>query len=216
VDVDAAGRVAVAVVLRADPAALETLDGLGVDPTAELAAVGEVPGWTVTRTTDPDGGLQVRMEHERTDPATATAAMRELRAGLAAGDPALLVDLDLDVDEAGAADLSGRVQLRPAATPGATLDGEPLGPTGEELASLTAQAVEASLQVRFAGRVVDHDADAADGGVLRWTVPVGEDRTVHARAAAPTRWRAWALPATAGVALLLAAALTVGMRRRRS
>jgi hypothetical protein len=217
VAVDRDGTVSAGVLLRLDPRALAALDDLGVDPTAELAAVArDVPTWQVTRTTEDDGSLAVRLVHEPTDAVTAADALRELAAGLAPEDPALLLDLDLAVDADGAARLTGDGGFRPPATPGGTLDGEPLGPDEDELARLTAEMLEVRLVVTFPGAVVDHDADGIEGRTATWELPVGtEPRAVQATAAAPGGLPSWALPVAGAVLAALAIALVPLVLRRR-
>jgi hypothetical protein len=200
------GSATAEVQLRVDAAGLARLDDLGVDPTAELAAVaGQAPGWQVTRETDEDGGLSVRLRRSAPDPAAAADAFRELTAGLAGSDPALLIDLDLDVDEVGAVDLAGTAGFRPPATAGATVDGTPVGPDAAELERLTAEAVHARFSLTVPGAFEEHDADAMEGRTATWELAPGEPREVRAVASAPTGvavgWLA------AGITLLLVLAL---------
>jgi hypothetical protein len=191
-----------AVVLRLDGELLAALDELGVDPTAELeAAATEVEGWAVTRRSDGDG-LVVRLEHEVGSPAGFGDAYRDLVIGLSDADPALLVDLEVDVDEAGAAAVTGTVELRAPATAGIARDGIALGPDADRLAALTAEHVDAQLVIELPGRVTAHDADLQDGRTLVWQVPVGTVREFSATASPPER-RAWWLVGLGAVALVV-------------
>ena len=212
--------------LQLDAEAVARLDELAVDPFAELtAAAVTAEDWEVTRTASDDGGLGVRLVTEAGDPDALTATFDELVADLADQDPALLVDLDLDVDDDGAAVLTGTAELRPPATAGARRDGEPVGPEGDELAALVADAVEARLVVGLPGPVVDHDADTVTGGGmfglrggqrLTWDVPVGEPRTINARSDAPAPVRPVVIAGGIGAAVVIVGLLVWWWRRRRS
>jgi hypothetical protein len=210
------GSARAAVELRIDRDALARLDDLGVDPTAELTAVaGRATGWDVTRDTADDGALVVRLARTTTDAAGAAEAFRELSAGLADGDPALLIDLDLDVDEAGAVRLEGSAGFRPPATAGVTVDDTPVGPDAAELERLTADAVDARFSVTVPGALEEHDADVAEGRTATWELVPGVPRSVTAVASAPSRFPLWLL--AGGAALLLVLAFGAGRwwRRRR-
>jgi hypothetical protein len=202
--------------LRGDPEALTRLDVLEVDPTAELAAAaGQVPDWQVTRVTDEDGSLTVRLTRSTVDAASAADALRELSAGLADADPALLLDLDIDVDEDGAVRLDGTAELRPPATAGVTVDGEPVGPDAVALARMTAEAVDASFSVTVPGELLQHDADTVDGRTATWNLEAGEARRIQATASAPTDTTLWLLAGGAAALLLLAVGVLVWWWRRR-
>jgi hypothetical protein len=210
------GGAAVGLELRVDPEALTRLDDLGVDPTAELAAAaGQVPDWEVTRTADEDGSLTVRLTRSTLDAASAAAALRELSAGLVEADPALVIDLDIEVDEDTAVRLDGTAQLRPPATAGVTVDGEPLGPDADTLARMTADAVDARFSVTVPGELQQHDADTVDGRTATWYLEAGEARRIHATASAPTDTTRWLLAGGAAVLLLLVVGLLVWWSRRR-
>lgn len=203
-------------VVSLDEALLSELDELAIDPTAELTAVAAaVPTWDLSRTTDGDGGLVLTLRRPADDPQELTDAFRELTAGLTDTDPALAVDLDVDVDDAGAAEVSGTVQLRTPIGPGVVTDEA----AAAELAALAADTVDATLVVTLPGEITDSDADEVEGARATWTVPPGEPRTVQATAAAPSSWSPEQLAAVvAGVLLLVSAAViaTVLWRRRRT
>jgi hypothetical protein len=211
---DGGGRATL--LLELDPALLDELDALGVDPTAELAAVGRVDGWSVTRQSTDEDGLVVRLERDVADPAGIGAAYRELAAGLAPEDPAMLVDLDVTRADDGSSRVTGTVAFRPPATAGASLDGEPVGPSTERLAALTADAVHPRLVVTLPGGVREHDGDAASGRTITWWVPVGDERPVSA-VAAPPAWftQPWLLPIAGAVAGLTVVVLLLWTWRRR-
>jgi hypothetical protein len=215
VEVSRDGSGTAALVLELDAALLEELDELDVDPTAELSAVAAgVPAWQLTREVGADDALRLTLRHEAGSPAALTEAFRELTAGLTDTDPALVVDLDLAVDDEGAAELDGTVQLRPPIGPGVVLDEA----AEAELAALTADTVEASLVVSLPGTVTASDADRVDGRTATWEVVPGEPRTLSATAAAPSRWSGELLAAAAVAgALLLLSAVTLALvvRRRR-
>jgi hypothetical protein len=202
--------------LRLDREALTRLDDLGVDPTAELAAAaGQVPEWEVTRLADEDGSLTVRLARSTVDAAAAADALRDLSAGLVDADPALVLDLDIDVDEDRAVRLDGTAELRPPATAGVAVDGEPVGPDAGELARLTAAAVDASFSVTVPGQLEQHDADSVDGRTATWNLEAGEVRRIQATASAPGDWTLWLLVGGAAALLLLAVLLAWWWRRRR-
>jgi hypothetical protein len=209
------GAATVTLELRADPEALTRLDVLEVDPTAELAAAaGQVPDWEVTRVTDEDGSLTVRLTRSTVDAASAADALRELGAGLADADPALLLDIDIDVDEDRAVRLDGTAELRPPATAGVTVDGESVGPDAGALARMTAEAVDASFSVTVPGELLQHDADTVDGRTATWNLEAGEARRIQATASAPTD-TTWLLAGGAAALLLLAVGVLVWWWRRR-
>lgn len=212
---DGSGRAAL--LFELDPALLAELDRLGVDPTAELAATGDVDAWTLRRQPSDAGGLVLRLERDVDDPAGIGDAYRELVEGLAADDPALLVDLEVTRGDDGSSRVGGTVAFRPPATAGATLDGEPVGPSAERLAALTAEAVHPRLVVTLPGALREHDGDSASGRTVTWWVPVGEDRPVTA-VAAPPPWytHPWVVPiaATVGAVLLLLVAWSWRRRAR--
>ncbi|MEX0836580.1 MAG: hypothetical protein WD010_10840, partial [Nitriliruptor sp.] len=134
--------------------------------------------------------------------------------GLTDTDPALAVDLDLEVDDEGAAQLDGTVQLRTPIGPGLLTDEV----TEADLAELAARTVDAALVVTLPGPVTDHDADEIDGSTLTWRVAPGDPRPVTAASAAPEGLTPEQVAALVGGALVLVglAAVTVVVVRRRS
>jgi LPXTG-motif cell wall-anchored protein len=209
------GAATAALELRVDREALTRLDALEVDPTAELAAAGgQVPGWEVTRVADEDGSLTVRLTRSTVDAASAADALRELSAGLVEADPALLLDLDIDVGDDGAVRVDGTAELRPPATAGVAVDGEPVGPEAGALARMTAEAVDASFSLTVPGELQEHDADTVDGRTATWNLDAGEARRIQATAAAPGDVTPWLLAGGAAALLLLAVGV-LGWRRRR-
>ena len=215
--IDRDGSATAEVILAVDAAGLAELDELGVDPTAELAAAaGRVQTWQVTRDVPEEGGLVVRLSRPAADAAAAAAAFRELSAGLTASDPALLIDLDVDVDEEGAVRIDGTATFRAPAPRGATVDGEPAGPGAAELETLTARAVDARFRVTVPGELVEHDADTVEGRTATWDLEVGPTRTVTAVAAAPTGVPAeLVLVGAAVLGLVVLGALAWWWRHRR-
>jgi hypothetical protein len=217
VEVERDGSGTAAVAFDLDPELLDELDELGVDPTAELtAAASQVPEWDLIRTVDEDGSLQVTLTREAVDPDALTEAFEELTAGLTDDDPALLVDLDLAVDDEGAATLSGSAQLRPPVGPGVVLDDEA---AATEFDARVAEAVDAVLTVTLPGPIEDDDADEVDGSTLTWRLPVGQERSVMATSAPPPWWSGtWLLVPGAAllIVLSLAALAWVVVRRRRA
>jgi hypothetical protein len=216
VEVERDGSGTASIVFELDRALLAELDELGVDPTAELtAAAARAPGWELTRRSA-DGDLTVTLSRDATEPGTLADAFEELTGGLAEADPALLIDLDLAVDEDGASTLGGTAQLRPPIGPGVVLDDPDALAAFEEQ---VADTVDASLTVTLPGPVEEDDADRREGRTLTWDLEPGEERTVTATASAPPWWEeAWVWAAAAGAlgALLVAALLWWWLRRRRS
>ena len=204
-----------AVSVRIDGATLRELDAAGVDPELDVAlGLGPASAWRGERAVDADGGLVLTYRQAFTDGEGITALLRELSDGVAPQDPAVRLDVTVATTSAGAVRIAGTGALSPPLTLGVRIDGEPVGPSGEELARLTADAVRATLVVRVPGRVLEHDADVAMDGELRWDLPVGAPRTVTLVSDAVPLWRR-SPPVTAAVALLLAAAMVVGVRRGR-
>jgi hypothetical protein len=213
---DRTGGGEVAVSVRIDGATLRQLDAAGVDPQLDVAVVlGPDPAWRSQRVIDADGGLVLTYRRPFTDGAGATALLRELSEDVAAQDPALRLDVTVITTPTGGVRMAGSGTLAPPATLGVSVDDEPVGPVGEELAALTAQSVRAQLVVRVPGRIVEHDADAVDGSTLRWSIPVGDQRTIVLVSEGLPWWRR--MPGWGFAAMLpLAAVVVLGARRLRS
>jgi hypothetical protein len=207
------GRGEVAVSVRIDGATLRELDRAGVDPGLDVAlGLGADPAWRAQRMVDADGGLVLTYRQPFMDGDGATALLRELSDGVDPQDPALRLDVSITTTTAGAVRLEGTGALVPPATLGVIVDGQPVGPSGEALAALTAEAVRAELSVRVPGRIVAHDADQVDGSTVRWVLPVGEPRTLLLESDPVPLWRR--LPVWLAPLLAVAAAVTVVRRRR--
>jgi len=197
------------------------LEALALDPTAELgAAVATAPGWALDRSPGDEGGVDIRLTREQAAVELVTAELRGLADGLAARDPALLLDLEAAIGDDGRLVLAGSGGVRPPSTAGALRDGQPVGPAEDELAALIADAIDASLVVTAPGRVVTSDADAVDGPVLRWDLPVGATRDIAAVTEPVPAVGWWVTAGTAAVVLVvlmgvLGAARRLGRRRRR-
>lgn len=218
------GSGTVGVTFAMDPAMLAELDAVDLDPTAELtAAVAGTPGWELERTAD-EQGLRVTATTTGDDPEELTAALGELTDGLSDDDPAVDLDLDLAVDDEGAAQLRGTAQLRAPAGPGVVDragDGVDTAADGavttDEMVELTREHVDATLVVTLPGRPLTHDADAVDGRTLTWQLPVGEPVAVQVDAGVPSPWTPQLLLAIGAGILLLVSAAAAGWawRRRR-
>jgi hypothetical protein len=203
---DRTGGGQVAVSVRIDGATLRELDAVGVDPELDVAlGLGPAPAWRGERTVDADGGLVLTYRQAFDDGAGATALLRELSEDVAPQDPALRLDVTVLTTSAGAVRMAGTGALSPPVTLGVSFDDVPAGPSGAELAALVADAVQAQLVVHVPGRIIEHDADAVDGGTLRWTLPVGEPRPIVLVADALPLWRR-----VPGWVLTLAGSLVVG------
>lgn len=211
---DGSGTLALA--FRLDDALLTELDRLAIDPTIEIMALSaELEDWDLDRSVDEDAAITITLTRGFEDAAEMGDALRELSSGLADDDPALFLDLDLQVDAEGAATVEGGMAFRPPTTIGAELDGEALGPSSAELAELTAEVVRPRLEVEMPGPVETHDADDVDARTLRWDVPVGDTRTVSATSSAPGIYEEPWLWAVAAGGLALVAIVVLLLRRRR-
>jgi hypothetical protein len=186
-DVDGAGVVDLSV--RIDGATLRDLDRLGVDPGLDVeAALDPAAGWRASRRIDADGGLILSYRRPFADGVELATLLRELSAGLASGDPALHIDLDVVTRRGGAVELAGTAGIAAPSSTGVLLDGEPVGPSGEELGRLTAAAVRGVLRVTTPGALSTHDGDRAGERVVEWDVPIAGERSVSLRSEAPGWW----------------------------
>jgi hypothetical protein len=186
-DVDGAGVVDLSV--RIDGATLRDLDRLGVDPGLDVeAALDPAAGWRASRRIDADGGLILTYRRAFADGEELAASLRELSAGLSAGDPALLIDLEVETRRRGAVELTGTAGLAAPSTTGVLLDGAPVGPSGDELERLTVAAVRGVLRVTTPGTIGAHDGDRAGERVVEWDLPVAGERRVSLRSEAPGWW----------------------------
>ncbi|MEX2549939.1 MAG: hypothetical protein WD638_06920 [Nitriliruptoraceae bacterium] len=208
--------------MRFDPELLAELDRLGVDPTAELgAAVTADQTWEWTRTREDGGALLVEVHREVEDATDLPAIYERLVAGLADDDPALVLDLDLALDDDGGTTLVGTASLRPPVTSGLSLDGELLGPDAEELAALVAESVTAAVEVSLPGDIIELEGGEVDGEVVRIPVPVGETTSFRVVAAGAPWWATvpGGLPVLlagfGGIALLIGGLLVWQGRRAR-
>jgi hypothetical protein len=203
--------------VRIDGATLRELDRAGVDPGLDVElTLGPDSGWTTGRRVDADGGLVLTFARSFVDGEDATALLRELSA-VAPQDPAIRLDVMVTTTSRGAVRIDGTGGVSPPATLGVSLDDEVVGPTGEELAALVADAVRAELVVRVPGRIVADDADVSDGRVARWALPVGSTRPVMLAAEGPGWWAqvpGWAWPPLLAVVGAAAWALRSRSRQR--
>lgn len=191
---------------RFDPRMLAELDALGVDPTAELAAVAATDdAWDLTRSRDEDGGLTVALRRELSDAADLPAVYAQLTAGLAPGDPALELDIEVAEVVDRRARLTGTASFRPPATSGLTVDGEELGAEGEELAALVEEAVSVGIEVVMPGPVEEHDGFRLERDTVRIDVTADEPRDFDMISAPPPWWSR--LPADLTTWLVLAGAV---------
>jgi hypothetical protein len=206
----------VGVSVRIDGATLRTLDGAGVDPGLDVAlALGADSAWRSERSVDTDGGLVLTYRQPFRDGAGATALLAELSADVAPQDPAVRLDVTVITTPSGSVRMAGTGAVSPPATLGVSIDDVAVGPRGDELAALVAEAVRAQLVVRVPGRIVQHDADVQDGGVLTWTLPVGEPRTIVLVADSPPLWRRVPWSAVAVVTFGAIGAFVTARRLRR-
>ena len=199
VDVSGGGELLVAV--RIDGATLRELDALGVDPgLIALSELDPTAGWRTSRAVDADGGLVLSHRLAVADGAALAAALGALDEGLAPDDPALRIDVVVTTGRGGAVELAGTAGFSPPGTVGLLEDGVPVGPSGDELAALTAEAVRPILRLRVPGPVRAHDGDRIDGRTVTWELPVGDVRPVTLSSAPAGWWRALPGAAVLGVA----------------
>lgn len=204
----------VSLTLRLDPDLVAELDRLAIDPTAEVVAVADAAeAWDVERRVDGDGAVRVVVSRATQDLADLAFAFRELVDDLDEADPALIVDLE-PLERDGELVVAGTVLLRPPSSPLMAVDGEPVGPTDEELAELTRSGVDAAFSLSLPGEIVRHDADHEDGATLVWAAPAGEERSFEAVARPSSgRW-GWTVAVTALVVGASAVGLGWWLRRR--
>lgn len=222
IELTADGGATAGLSVRFDARMLAELDTLGVDPTAELgAAVAADPRWQLVRTRDDDdGALTVAVTRTLADARDLGAVYRDLVAGLSARDPALLVDLEVELLGDGGQEVTGTARLRPPVTSGLEVDGEVVGADDDELAALVAEHVTAAVELRLPGEVETHDGILLDRSTVRFDLEPGEPRDVTAVGAPPSWWARLDLDATTvlllvgGGVALLGVGLLVASRRR--
>lgn len=215
VKVDARGAGTVAVSVRIDGATLRELDRLGVDPGIDVdLTLGPTSTWRNERLVDDDGGLTHVYRRDFSDGRELTAVLRELSDGIAVQDPALRLDVVATTTRTGALTLVGQAGLRPAATTGVLIDDVPVGPSGKELAAMTAAAVRARLDVRVSGAIVESDADRVGERTAGWDLPVGELRPITLVSAPAPWWSRVPWMLIAALVVVASAAGVISVRRR--
>jgi len=215
VDLERDGSGVAAVTIRLDDALLDELDELAIDPTVEVTALAAASEeWELERDVGDDLSITYTLRRPFGDPSEVGTIFRQLSAGLADEDPALLIDLEVALDAEGGASVSGDVGFRPPASVGVELDGEPLGPSAEELLDLTQELVRPLLSVTLPGPVDAADADRVEGRTVTWAIPVAGTRSVSASSLAPgIHEQPWLWAVVAGILFVVAAVVVV--RRRR-
>lgn len=221
VAVAADGSGSLALTFELDPELAGLLEDAGVELEDDLPAV-EADGWEVGSEVLEDGTERVRIATGFADPAELRARVEELHGGLDEDDPALLRDVELEVDERGAASFAAQAGLELPDTAGAS--GTGVAVTGEDLERIVAEGGEDVLTVELAvtlpGRPTTHDADVVSGRTMSWRIEPGTLVAVSAASAPPTvldRYGDLAMVG-AGVAatlILLAWGLLEARRRRR-
>lgn len=215
VEADGSGRLEIA--FRLDRELADRLADSGVDVTRGIEeADGGARAWEVSDT-DEASGREVRLVTQFDDPAQLGERVDDLHAGLGDEDGAILRDVELAVDQQGAARFRARAGLVLPTAAGAEGDGVAFD--ADDLAALVerdgARIVRYDLRLTLPGPPVEHDADAVDGRILTWQLPVGRMRTVEVLAGPP---RDLTLPVSlaafgASATLTALVVLTVGRRR---
>jgi hypothetical protein len=201
--------------IRLDDDLLTELDELAIDPTVEVTALAtELDGWTLDRTVDDEAGITITLSRPFERPSEAADALRAVSSGLVDADPALLIDLDLEVSDDGAARVDGAVAFRPPASSGAELDGVVLGPSRQELTELSREVVHPRVEITMPGQIERDDADRVEGRTLSWDVPIDGSRELSAASGPPgIHEQPWVWLVTAGVLVLVMLAWLVARRR---
>lgn len=215
VALDRDGSGVAAVTIRLDDALLDELDAVAIDPSAEVTAlVGELEAWEFDRTVGDDLSVTYTLQRPFSDPAEVGEVFRQLSAGLSDDDPALLIDLEVGMDDEGGARVRGEVGFRAPSSIGAELDGETLGPPSDELLVLTQELVRPLLAVTLPGPIDTADADRVEGRTVTWAIPIDGTRSVSASSSPPgIHEQPWLWAVVAG--LLLVASVAVVLLRRR-
>jgi hypothetical protein len=215
VQADGSGRFELAVALDDELEAV--LDDAGVDLTLGLAdAAGAAPDWEVED--DPEGpGRRLSLRTTFDEPGQLARLVEELHDGLAEGDPGLLDEVTLEVDEDGAARFRAEAGLTLPATAGAAGDGVTFDV--EDLRELLAEegerVVRYDLRLTLPGTPVAHDADVRDGRSLTWRLPVDGTRRIEARSEPPADRTLLLAGAVFLGAAVLGTGAAVALRRRR-
>ncbi|MBW3659710.1 MAG: hypothetical protein KY457_13810 [Actinobacteria bacterium] len=211
---DGSGTLEVAVAIDDELGRL--LDDAGVDLTLGLAEADAAASDWELEEVERGEGREVRLRTTFDEPAELGRRVEELHAGLSDADPAVLSDIELEVDEEGRARFTGEAGLRLPTTAGATGDGVTFD--GEDLAELVEReggaAARYDLRLTLPGRPIDHDADARRGRTLTWSLPIGDMQPVRATSEPPSD-RTWLLVgATFLVSAVATTVLVAGTRRR--
>ena len=211
---DGSGHLELRVVM--DQELTSRLTDAGIDPTLGLDdAASGAPDWTVD-TSRPDDGLAVTFGTDFATPDELSRRVEELQSSLDDQDASLLRDVLLQVDDDGSARFRARAGLLLPTSPGVAGDGVTFD--GEDLRQLlTADGqslVRDDLRLTLPGQASSSSADERDGRTLTWHLPVGEQATISADGAVPSRWP-WLPSTVAFAATLLAGALVVWWLRRR-
>lgn len=212
VEEDGSGRLSLRVALDEDLAS-----NLSEDDVDVFAGVEELPdGWTSERD-EADGGQAVTVSADFADPEGLSRRVVQLQEGLDDEDPLLLEGLDLAVAEDGSATLTGRAGFRPSSSTG--LRGTGVGFDGEDLAALLDErgdeVLRVDLRVAMPGPVAETNADAVDGNVATWDLPVTELADVQVESDPPNVLGRWLLIGAAALLGLVLALLVLRLVRRR-
>lgn len=213
IEIERDGSGVVQLTAALDEELLAELDELGVDPTAELAAT-SVHGWRVSRVSEGKQGVTVGLRRELDDARDAGPALRELTASLTDADPAVVVDVEVNVTDDAGATVDGTAELRAPADVGVAIDGDPLGPSPQRLAEITADVVDARFVVRTPGDVVSHNGTPMGDRAVVWPLEVGAPVPV-AVSAAPSALRVSPWLVGAAVTSLPIIVGAIAWRRRR-
>jgi hypothetical protein len=207
VDRDGGGQLAV--VLAADGDLVARAARAGVDPLAEVAAVGEdlaADGWRTAVTEEADGGRRVTLAVPFQDPDELMALTSALADALAAPELRPFEPIRVVVD-ADRILVTSSAALQPSA---AVSD---LGLDVPAAVAELGETVEYTVTVTLPGGITDAAGAAVDGRTATWHVPAGERVGIQVLGTRP-RSRLLVLVA-AGLVGVAAAALALGGTRRR-
>lgn len=215
IDADGSGRFELLVGLDAELSQLLVDAGVDLaDGIDELRAA--APAWEIEHDASAQGE-ELRFAAPFDDPEELARLVEDLHAALdPEEDGRLLASIDVHRTADGAVTFEATAGLVAPSSVGAT--GSGIDIDGDDLRGLLAQRGDEfaryDLRVTLPAEPVSSDADEVDGRTLVWHLPVGGERSVSARSAAP-RDTTWLLVGGTALAAFLGTLLLVTTLRRR-